>query len=185
MKERFESIVTFLTHYTSASSPGYNAWMSASLLTASGKGKPTWWARQLRAITKSYVLHRISPPSNPYGGWNSSRLEDPDIANEIHEHLQTIGKYVRAQDIVDYLDKEDIKTQFGIKKTISLATAKCWMHKMDYRWTCNFKGQYVDGHERDDVIWYRQNIFLKKWMEMEEFMHTWDPDDNDTMANAA
>ena len=79
--------------------------------------------------------------------WNSSHLEDPDIANEIHEHLQSIGKYVHAQDIVNYLDKEDVRTQFGMKKTISLATAKRWMHRMDYWWTCNFKGQYVDGHK--------------------------------------
>ena len=79
--------------------------------------------------------------------WNSSHLEDPDIMNEIHEHLQSIGKYVHTQDIVNYLDKEDVRTQFGMKKTISLATAKRWMHRMDYRWTRNFKGQYVDGHK--------------------------------------
>jgi hypothetical protein len=183
MRERFESMYTLLTHYTSVLSPGYKAWMSASLLTATGKGKPTWWARQLRSVTKSYVLDRITPPTNPYGMWSSSRLEDPDIANEIHEHLQSVGKYVRAQDIVDYLDKEDVKTRFGMKKTISLATAKRWMHRMDYRWTRNFKGQYVDGHERDDVVWYRQNVFLKQWAEMEEFMHTWDPDESANNTN--
>ncbi|KAF9240820.1 hypothetical protein BU15DRAFT_31527, partial [Melanogaster broomeanus] len=176
-RERLQSMFTFLTHYTSITSPAYKAWMSASLLTASGLGKPTWWARQLRIITKSYIIHRTNLPMNPYGRWNSSRLEDPDIANDIHEHLQSIGKYVRAQDIVDYLDKEDVRTWFGMKKSISLATAKCWIQKMDYRWTCNFKGQYVDGHERDDVVSYRQNVFLKQWAEMEEFMHTWDPDD--------
>ncbi|KIK78535.1 hypothetical protein PAXRUDRAFT_16819 [Paxillus rubicundulus Ve08.2h10] len=113
---------------------------------------------------KSYVLDRITPPTNPYGMWNSSCLEDPDIANEIHEHLQSIGKYVRAQDIVNYLDKEDVRTRFGMKKTISL-------------------GQYVDGHEQDDVVWYHQNVFLKQWAEMEEFMHTWDPDESTNNTN--
>ncbi|KIK76869.1 hypothetical protein PAXRUDRAFT_80748, partial [Paxillus rubicundulus Ve08.2h10] len=83
-------------------------------------------------------------PTNPYGRWNSSHLEDPNIANEIHVHLQSIGKYVCAQDIVDYLDKEDVRTQFQMKK-ISLVTEKCWMHRMDYWWIHNFKGQYMDG----------------------------------------
>ncbi|KAF9219452.1 hypothetical protein BS17DRAFT_858841 [Gyrodon lividus] len=117
---------TFLTHYTSVLSPGYNVWMSASLLTATGRGKPTWWARQLRSITKSYVLDHIAPPTNPYVMWSSSCLEDPNIANEIHEHWQ--------------------------------------IH------ACS-------GHY--DVVWYCQNIFLKQWAEMEEFMHTWDPDEMD------
>ncbi|KIK86938.1 hypothetical protein PAXRUDRAFT_802662 [Paxillus rubicundulus Ve08.2h10] len=106
--------------------------------------------------------------------WNSSHLENPDIANEIHEHLQSIGKYVHAQDIVDYLDKEDVRTWFGMKKTIALATAKHWMHRMDYQWTCNFK---------DDVIWYHKNVFLKQWAEIEEFMHTWDSDESTNNTN--
>ncbi|KIK80326.1 hypothetical protein PAXRUDRAFT_15848 [Paxillus rubicundulus Ve08.2h10] len=128
--------------------------------------------------SQNHISSTKVPPTNPYGGWNSSHLEDPDIANEIHEHLQSIGKYVRAQDIDDYLDKEDVRTRFQIKETISLVTAKRWMHRMDYRWTHNLKGQYVDGHERDDVIWYHQNVFLKQWAKMEEYMHTWDPDES-------
>jgi hypothetical protein len=44
-KGRLESMVTFLTHYTNPSSPGYEAWMAASLLTANGKGMSSRWAR--------------------------------------------------------------------------------------------------------------------------------------------
>lgn len=95
---------------------------------------------------------------------------------EINEHLQSVGKYVHARDIIEYLGQEDIKLRYGIKKNISIAMTKHWMHNMDYCWTHNFKGQYVDGHEHDDVVSYCQNIFQKKWSVMEENMCTWDPE---------
>ena len=180
-RKRLEAIETFLGHYTNPQSPAYDTWTTASLLTAVGKGKTTWFARNLRAIAKPYVLFRISDPVvNPYYGRQSrSRLEDQDMANEIHEYLQTIESgHVRAQDIVNYLDKPDVQSRFGMKRGVSLATAKRWLTKMEYRWTKNFKGQYMDGHERGDVVWYRQNIFLKRWMEMEDRMRTWDEKDS-------
>jgi hypothetical protein len=35
------------------------------------------------------------------------------------------------------------------------------MKKLDYRWTkTGLKGQYVDGHEHEDVVAYRQKVFL-------------------------
>ncbi|KIJ59452.1 hypothetical protein HYDPIDRAFT_177800 [Hydnomerulius pinastri MD-312] len=118
------------------------------------------------------VIDHVHAPINPYGHSNKSHLKDTELANEINEHLQSIGTYVHTQDIVDYLDKEDMKMHYGIRKTISLATAKCWMHCMDYHWAHNFK---------DDMVWYCQNVFLKNWTEMEEHMHIWD-DKNPEMA---
>ncbi|KDQ22209.1 hypothetical protein PLEOSDRAFT_36105 [Pleurotus ostreatus PC15] len=47
-----------------------------------------------------------------------------------------------------------------MKKCISEVTAQHWMKKMGYRWTLHPSGQFVDGHERVDVVHYRQNIFL-------------------------
>jgi hypothetical protein len=39
---------------------------------------------------------------------------------------------------------------------------------MDYRWTLNPKGQYVDGHERADVVAYRDGVFLPAITELEK-----------------
>ncbi|EGO04272.1 hypothetical protein SERLA73DRAFT_26941, partial [Serpula lacrymans var. lacrymans S7.3] len=69
-----------------------------------------------------------------------------------HAHLQTIGKYASAQDIVRFLDREDIISQYRLKKSISLATARRWMHMMDFHWTKAPLGQYTDGHKREDVV---------------------------------
>jgi hypothetical protein len=47
---------------------------------------------------------------------------------------------------------------------------------MGYRWKRNLKGQYVDGHERQDVVDYHQNIFLPDIMEFEGRMRWWTED---------
>jgi len=67
-----------------------------------------------------------------YGRWNVSLLEDEDLAQEIHMHLQGIGKYVKTMNIVHFLDTPKMKVRLKLEKTISLATAERWMRIMDY-----------------------------------------------------
>ena len=38
------------------------------------------------------------------------------------------------------------------------------------------KGQYVDGHEREDVVAYRKQVFIPKWKEIMNRMAVWDKD---------
>ena len=93
--------------------------------------------------------------------------------NELLFHLQEIGKYVSAMDIVYYLNKPEVKTQFNLKKTASFATAQWWKCVMEYQWTKTPHGQFVDGHECDDIINYRQKVFLSHWAELETLMQCW------------
>ncbi|KAJ7237346.1 hypothetical protein C8J57DRAFT_1087579, partial [Mycena rebaudengoi] len=55
----------------------------------------------------------------------------------------------------------------GLNKGIHLATAQRWMKCMGYRWTKTPSGQFVDGHECPDVVYYRQKEFLLAftWLE--------------------
>lgn len=43
---------------------------------------------------------------------------------------------------------------------ISLRTARRWLWREGFRYTEHKKAVYYDGHERPDVVHYRQNIFL-------------------------
>jgi hypothetical protein len=44
-------------------------------------------------------------------------LEDEGLAEEIHLHLQSISKYVKAMDIVHYLDTPEMKECLDHNKT--------------------------------------------------------------------
>ena len=39
--------------------------------------------------------------------------------------------------------------------------AQRWMWKMGYWWMKKLSGQYVDGHEQADVVYYHQMVFLQ------------------------
>lgn len=98
--------------------------------------------------------------------WNSSILEDEDFAQELLLHLQGIWKYVKAMDIVEYLDQVDVKSQLKLTKTISLSTAQHWMSYVGFRWSKTPTGQFVNGHERINVVEYQQGVFLPIWAEL-------------------
>ena len=136
-------------------------WIAAFKQVASIAGKnPEWMARRLHEWTHDFVHDPTNLPKHEYGKFNSSILEDEDLAQEICLHLQLKGKYVCAMDVVQFLDTPEMKEQLNLKKSISEGTARRWMAKMGYRWKKEPKGQYKDGHERKDVVAYRQNVFL-------------------------
>ena len=48
-------------------------------------------------------------PYIPYGAWSDSVLDhDETLAQDIHLRLQRIGKYVRAEDLVDFMDTPEM-----------------------------------------------------------------------------
>jgi hypothetical protein len=121
-------------------------------------------------------------PVQEYGKWNLSSLKDEDISQEIHLHLQSIGKFISAMDIVRFIDKPEMVERLNRKKTISERTARNWLNKMGYRWKREPKGQYKDGHEWEDVVTYRQNIFLPFFNSISPFTRHWNSDGE--LANA-
>ncbi|KZP15579.1 hypothetical protein FIBSPDRAFT_750052 [Athelia psychrophila] len=154
----------FLWTYVDSQSETYGKWTASSLRTSRALQHGIHHARKLRDWARTFILDREDLPYNLYGKWTLSILDtDEALAQEIHLHLQSIGPYCKAMDIVDFLDTPEIRERTHFTKRISLSTAQEWMHKLEYRWTLTPKGQYVDGHERPDVVDYRQNKFLPEW----------------------
>ncbi|KAG2110785.1 hypothetical protein DEU56DRAFT_874463 [Suillus clintonianus] len=145
----------FLWMYVDQWNP--RTWTKASCDTAQAHQKAAHTAQLLHKWACLFVEHCGNLPMNLYGSWNVSLLDKGDLAEAIHRHLQSIRKYVRAQDIVDYLAQPNVQQKHGLKKTISLATAQQWMNMMDFHWTKSPSGQYVDDHKCDDFVTYRQN----------------------------
>ena len=94
-------------------------------------------------------------PESLYGKNKKSRFEDEDFAQEIHLQVQSLNKkYLKAVDIVWYLDKPEVKSRLGLKNTPSEHTAHQCMHVMKYQYGKADNGMYVDGHECKDVVNY-------------------------------
>ncbi|KAH9952405.1 hypothetical protein BGW80DRAFT_1452516 [Lactifluus volemus] len=154
--------------------PGHRGnWTEASHATVTMRCESKHHSRKLRVWARSFINDQKEIPENRYGRGNKSVIDDEDLAQEIHLHLQQIGKYIKAEDIVQYCARTEILARLKRTKTISLATARRWLEKMGYRWKKNLKGQYVNGHERPDVVHYRQNVFLPVMEQYEARMRTW------------
>jgi hypothetical protein len=133
-----------------------------------------WASRQLRKWTKDFVGDHSILPITYYGSGNKSLIEDKDLKHDLLSYLQEIGKYVWAMDVVNYMNMEEVKIAYGLQTGISLATAKRWMHHLGYRWGKTPTGQYVDGHEREDVVKYRSDVFIPAWLQLQERMCAWE-----------
>ncbi|KAJ7350017.1 hypothetical protein DFH08DRAFT_652335, partial [Mycena albidolilacea] len=129
---RLELMLSFLRLYASG---GYTAWPQSADIVAKSAGKGSWLSRRIREWTINFIKDNENLPTAEYGKMNGSVLEDEDLAQELHLHLQGIGKHVTAQDIVDYMATDEMKVRLKLKKGISLATAQRWMKRMEFRWT--------------------------------------------------
>src|SRR6266516_1005464 len=59
-----------------------------------------------------------------------------------------------------YIEDVILPEHMDTRKMISLRTAERWLNILGYRFEQYQKGIYFDGHEREDVVVYREN-FLK------------------------
>lgn len=148
-------------------------WTASSLHVAASTQGSSDRVLKIHRWAKAFILNREALPISQSGKSCTSRIDNEDVAADIAAHLQSIGVYVTAQDLVNYVSIPAVKTRLGIKKSISHETAGWWMKKMRYCWTKKPSGQYVDGHEHQDVVYYHQTIFLPAWAELDRRTQKW------------
>ena len=189
LQSQLESMRLFLCIFCDEKSDvkGHNGarWTAASLQAARNMERGPCFARTLREWTHAFINDREELPPNNYGKGNKCHIDDEDLAQEIQLHLQGLGKYIKASDIIHYLDTPEMLSRLGRKKTISERTARNWMKRMGYRWTKDPKGQYADGHERANVIAYRQKILIPAWSILQAKTRRWAADNIDGADSAS
>ena len=165
-RRRFDAMDACLNYFINA---GAKRFLAASIAAAEGQRKGSTYARSIRQWIRT-LIDKGDLPYCERGWWNVSILEHEEIAHEIKAHLQAVGKYACAEDVVEFLADPETRARLGVPKSISLRTAQRWMLRCGgFRWRSEPKGQYFDGHERADVVEYRQSTFLPFWQALERF----------------
>ena len=91
----------------------------------------------------------------------------------IVEYLRSTKFKVNPHLVKQYLEEKVLPDLgFNTPQTISIQTARRWMHHFGFMYKRYQKGIYVDGHERPDVVTYR-NEFLEQVAEFEPLMPKW------------
>ncbi|KAJ7318929.1 hypothetical protein DFH08DRAFT_970826 [Mycena albidolilacea] len=97
-------------------------------------GRDKHCARTFASLSQVYITDRKVLPINLYGHWTKSMLADEDLATDIRNHLQELSKFITAEKLIQYLTHDDIQDRK--------------------------KGQYCNGHEHKDVVYYREEVYL-------------------------
>ncbi|KAI0285512.1 hypothetical protein BC826DRAFT_918803, partial [Russula brevipes] len=136
-RTRLEGVRMFLGTYVrlEMDKPGHHGnWTEAANATVTVRCETRHHAKKLRVWAHAFICDQQEIPENRYGRGNKSAIDDDDLAQDIHLHLQGIGKYIKADDIVQYCAKPEVLARLKRTKTISSETAGQWLEKMGYRW---------------------------------------------------
>jgi hypothetical protein len=154
--------------------------MEASQTIAVSIGKGKYQARLIRTWTQNFVIYR-SIPTSMRGKHQKikSLLGDEDIYQMITEYLRSVGCDVTVEKFKEYIEQE-VFPSVGIenKKSISNTTVRAWLKHFGWTFRIGAKDIYYDGHERSDVLEYRQE-FLAEMEQLEQWMPK--PSDDDIM----
>ena len=168
---------------------------------AQGRGKGLWIERALLRWVRGWEDEKMVERSKR--GRHSkviSWLEDERVAIKVRNWVKEKGEEVTSQTLaaafgeilkevenipeVERLvretfervrDEEVERIEKGQERKVSLQarTAREWLNKMGYRWKSIKKGIYIDGHEREDVVQYRDK-FLDTWYGMQPYVREWE-----------
>jgi hypothetical protein len=163
--------------------PGLSyTWREASMVVAKAQGHGVCRARSIRTWILDFVREgRL--PLHSYRYTRETVLEDEDVLQEIQGVLteKARGGFIKTEDVCDIVASERVQNAFawlGVHKpSISKTTAQRWLAKLKWRYAKRKNGMYIDGHERDDVVAYRQ-AFVNRWAEYETEFQIWDDNGN-------
>ena len=123
--------------------------------------------------------HTRELPTHKLGGSQFGVLDNKDISHELKMALsEKAGSgFFMATNVANIVSSPEMQARFmqaGIhKSSISVSTAWHWLSKLGWHYGRHQNGMYVDGHEHEDVVEYRQ-AFVKRFKIYKLRFHTWD-----------
>jgi hypothetical protein len=93
--------------------------------------------------------------------------------NVAGENKDTLPSQKLAHAIVNFWRMQHIEAgvnENAVEKTLNSSTARRHLRMHGFKWKDLTKGLYKDGHERDDVVNYRDNKFLPLMAELKPKM---------------
>ncbi|KAL1739024.1 hypothetical protein HDZ31DRAFT_26193, partial [Schizophyllum fasciatum] len=175
-QRKLDALRDFLHVYSHPLSITVGRWAASAHQTAIAKGHGEYYAETILRLARAYIENWDMLPINPFGKWNESIMADEDLSGEVKLYLQELGNDITAQKLADYLHRADVKERYQIDGDISVRTARRYLFMLGYRFMSPKKGQYTDGHERADVVYYRNHIYLPRLEKLYSRCRAWDSD---------
>ncbi|KAF9498601.1 hypothetical protein BDN71DRAFT_1530368 [Pleurotus eryngii] len=132
-----------------------------------------WFARRVRDLARHYQnFEQLPKERRGRACMRRSWLHDPAVRSHVQRFLRNVptGK-VTPRALSKHVN-DTIFPELGInpKKPLSNRAGARWLQKLGWRHTLVKKGVYMDGHERPDVVQYRNDVFLPQMAKYEARM---------------
>ena len=137
------------------------------------EGQGNWFAWRVHALACHYQTFEKLPAEKRGGSRNNrSWLHDETVKRSTLNWLtsQKTGDVTPRKLQHALNDRLFAELNIAPKYPISEQTARWWLIKLGWRRTVVQKGVYMDGHERQDVVDYRNKVFLPALKEFEKRM---------------
>jgi hypothetical protein len=134
-------------------------------------------ARHIRALARHYQTFEQLPIERRGGSANAhSWLHDEAVVKRTQEYLTALPTGKVTPRILQRALESTIFPNLSIhpKKPLSERTAQRWLIKLGWWRTLVKKGVYMDGHEREDIVKYRNEVFLPAMAKYEAQMATYE-----------
>lgn len=136
-------------------------------------------ARNVRKWAQYFLEHRTLP-SHRQGKHikATSLIYDEDVASHCRRYLKSqVNDAITGNSFANWVkDKLHVEAQLPNPISICERTAIRWLHHLGMDYLKYAKGLYIDGHERPDVVLYR-DAFLQRMAEHEKFFFRYSGDD--------
>ncbi|KAJ3563302.1 hypothetical protein NP233_g9023 [Leucocoprinus birnbaumii] len=155
----------------------FQASFSIAVQWRSGGTNNAYFARMIRALARHYQAFEQLPPEKRGGSHAHSLFKDERVRSAARMWLtdQPLGTVTPLKFHHALCDEILPSLGFSLNKPPCLRTARRWMVKLGWFHSVVRKGVYMDGHEREDVVKYRQEVFLPKMLEFERRMAKYIP----------
>ncbi|KAF9455258.1 hypothetical protein BDZ94DRAFT_1115182, partial [Collybia nuda] len=138
------------------------------------------FARHVRALARHYQIFEQLPKETRGGRANRKSLLNDESVQAACQHWLTAQKAGTVKPMLfrDAINSEILASLDIVpKKPICERTARRWLVRLGYRRTLIKKGIYMDGHNRPDVVKYRDDVYLPRMAAFEARMTHYDGPD--------
>lgn len=145
-----------------------------------GKEGPSYRARTVRDWSDSFVKHSELPRlSQGKFQKTKSLIDDEDVQSVCVSYIRSLkAGQIDSRSFMKWIN-ENLETECALEYnvTVSERTARNWLFKLNLHYEEYRQGStYVDGHERPDVVRYRNN-FVVEFESWQRRMETYTGDD--------
>ena len=168
----------------------YGCMVHNSICAAAAVDKSERWAESLRRWRRDWEESRIAPPGPKLArnqSWKSL-YGDEGMILAVREYLNkqdskanTTGLCLAMNEVLHARNAAQMlegaaEGAAGMKITsISTRTAQRWFAQCGWIYSRNKKG-YIDGHKREDVVQYREEVFIPRFRSILPTLREYDDD---------